>query len=126
MIVSVPFCPCHFVHTVLCIPFCTCPYHFVHYHFVLEPQGVVRCPRHTVTLPSNCQPFVYRLQLTKIWTTEELTLEAKGRSSQLKGYERIVLRVGQSVSVTVSDGLLLHLHTNFKTVQHLSSCSRAT
>src|SRR6218665_2359725 len=49
-ILSVPFCPCHFVntilsnailsvyhfvHTILSVPFC--PYHFVRYHFVLEP-----------------------------------------------------------------------------------------
>ena len=30
-ILSIPFCPYHFVR----IPFC--PYHFVRYHFVLEP-----------------------------------------------------------------------------------------
>src|SRR6218665_2363111 len=49
-ILSVPFCPCHFVHTILSnailsvyhfvhtilsVPFC--PYHFVRSHFVLEP-----------------------------------------------------------------------------------------
>ena len=58
-ILSVPFCPYHFVHTILsdtilsvpfcpyhfvryhfvCIPFC--PYYFVRYHFVLEPLNLV-------------------------------------------------------------------------------------
>src|SRR6218665_4004861 len=50
-ILSVPFCPYHFVHAILSntilsvyhffrIPFC--PYHFVRYHFVLEPLEVVQ------------------------------------------------------------------------------------
>src|SRR6218665_4163039 len=54
MILSVPFYSYHFVRTILSIPFCPmtidtfcpyatlsipfCPYHFVRYHFVLEPS----------------------------------------------------------------------------------------
>src|SRR6218665_289194 len=45
-ILSIPFCPIPFgPYTILSIPFCLnhfvripfCPYHFVRYHFVLEP-----------------------------------------------------------------------------------------
>src|SRR6218665_441101 len=59
MTLSAIFYPCHFVRTILSIPFCPipfcpytilsipfCPYYFVRYHFVLEPYiGLHRiCP----------------------------------------------------------------------------------
>src|SRR6218665_395275 len=40
-ILSVPFCPYHFVRIPFCpLPFC--PYHFVRYHFVRSPAQAVR------------------------------------------------------------------------------------
>src|SRR6218665_1576735 len=49
MTLFVIFYPCHFVRAILSIPFCPCtilsipfcPYHFVRYHFVLEPGVVI-------------------------------------------------------------------------------------
>src|SRR6218665_2238966 len=54
MTLSAIFYPCHFVRTILSIPFCPipfypytilsipfCPYHCVRYHFVLEPWSAL-------------------------------------------------------------------------------------
>src|SRR6218665_2499493 len=58
MSLSVPFCPYHFVRTILSVPFC--PYHLVPYHSVLEPC----CPHEgstTIRLRTfSLRHFVYR------------------------------------------------------------------
>src|SRR6218665_3923662 len=68
-ILSVPFCPIPFCPcTILSIPFC--PYHFVRYHFVLEPGN---CPSWEGNCPGvNC-PFPMYVSLHVLHTYMQCT-----------------------------------------------------
>src|SRR6218665_658783 len=118
-ILSVPFCPIPFCpNTILSIPFC--PYHFVRYHFVLEPfRHVGEVGNWPVVLdiiliqPSFLMIGFTMTCLCEIGSnpccSERLHISVTNRSNSSKNSLRIVVGIGSSEQdLDLVDWICLH------------------
>src|SRR6218665_1898834 len=91
----VPFCPYHFVHTILSntilsVPFC--PYHLVQYHFVRIPI----CPYHFVRTILSATIFVRSPEnrlCSKRWYHDNSSTDISSTTLRLQTFRLQIFRL---------------------------------